>query len=252
MVNYSFPKVIPGYRPQKAKKQIPWRKILLSIVLGILLIGLFYFLFFSPIFKIKTVELSVTSQVNHDQVLKILQQDAIDKNIFLWNQNSVQKEVENRYPLATNLLVYKGLPNTLRIVIQETTPKIQWETGGKIYLISDSGQVINEGTNNGLIKIIDTKNLAINPSERILPTFFIDFLSDFNDEAKTMGLNIKNFTVSESLFDLTAVTDKNIRLILSPTRNAAESLKEYKEAVDKVGQPKEYIDLRFTNRAFVK
>jgi cell division septal protein FtsQ len=252
MTNYSFPKIIPGYRAQKTKREIPWRTIFLAIIFATLFLGLIYLLFLSPVFKIKTVELSVTAQVNHEEVQNLLKQDALGKNIFSWNKNNVEKAINSRYPLVNNLLVYKGLPNTLRIVIQETMPKIQWETGDKIYLISTDGLVINEGKDDNLIKVVDTKGLPINQGERILPSFFIDFLSNFKDEAKKMDLNIKNFTVSESLFDLTAVTDKNIKLILSPTRSATESLKEYKDAVDKVGQPKEYIDLRFTNRAFVK
>jgi cell division septal protein FtsQ len=252
MVNYSFPKVIPGYRPKKPKTQIPWRIILLAIFFGALFLGLIYVLFLSPIFKIKDVELSVTTQVNHDQVLTLIKQSAIGKNIFFWDKSNIEKEIQNQYPLTADLLVYKGLPNTIKIVIQETTPKIEWLTGNKIYLIDDQGQVIKEGVNDQLIKVVDTKNLSINPGDRILPSFFINFLTDFTTQAQKFGLKIKNFSVSESLFDLTAVTDKNIRLILTPTRSAAESLNEYKQTIDKLGQPQQYIDLRFPNRAFVK
>lgn len=247
-----MPKVFPGFKREKPKKVIPWKQIFLFIFFIIILGGLIYLLFFSPIFKIKDIELSAATQVNREEVLSMIKNDAVGKNIFFWDKNNVEREINNYHPLALNLLIYKGLPNTIKIVIQETVPKIAWETGGKVYLVDDTGRVIKEGVNEKLIKVIDMKNLVINPGEKILPSFFINFLDEFSLGAKKIKLKIKNYEVNESLFDLSAVTDKNISLILSPNRSAQEALSQYQKTIEKLGQPKSYMDLRFAHRVFVK
>lgn len=247
-----MPKVLPGYKREKPKKIIPWKQIFLFIFFMLILSSLVYLLFFSSVFKIKDVELSAATQINREEVSLIIDNDAIGKNIFFWDKNNVEREINNRYPLVLNLLIYKGLPNTLKVVVQETAPKIVWETNAKLYLVDETGRVIKEGDNKDLIKVTDTKNLVINPGEKILPSFFINFLDEFNVGAKKIKLNIKNYEVNESLFDLSAVTDKNIRLILSPNRSAQEALSQYQKTIEKLGQPKTYIDLRFSHRVFVK
>jgi len=247
-----LPKIIPGYRKEKEKKKIPWKQIFLAILFLAIFSGLIYLLFFSPVFLIKDVEISNASQVDTNKVLTLVKKDSLGQNIFFWNKDNAQKLINENYPLSINLLVYKGLPNTIKIVIQETAPKIDWQIQDKHYLVDEEGRVIREGKDNKLIKIKDNKNVSIELGQKILPDFFINFVEDFLSKADEAGLKIDHFEVNESLYDLNAITDKNIKLILSPQRNAAETMDEYKKTIEKLGQPKEYIDLRFQNRAFFK
>jgi cell division septal protein FtsQ len=247
-----MPKVLPGFRREKPKKQIPWKQIFVGILVAIIFLGLIYLLFFSAVFKIQDVELSGANSADQNIILQMVKQNAVGKNIFLWDKNTVENEIYSQYPLISTVSVYKGLPNAIKVVLQNTTPVIDWQTGGQTYLIDQNGKVIKQAAQNGLIKVVDLENLAVNPGDEILPQFFINFLNDFLTATKKTNLKIDHFEVSESLYDLSAVTNKNIKLILSPERNPSDMLQQYQQATGKVGLPQQYIDLRFPNRVFVK
>ncbi len=245
-----LPKIIPGYRPVQ-KRDIPWGKILLGLLSLSVVGGLVYLFFFSPVFVIKEVEIGHTAGVDKDSIRELAFQDALGKNIFLWRGERLRGEILRKYPLVVQVLVYKGLPDTVKIVLQETTPVFNWETQGKSFLIGERGRVIKEGKNDKLFTVKDNKNLPVTIGKKIVPLSFVRFLQDFLQEARKEGLKIDHFEVNESLFDLWAVTADGLALIIAPTRTPKEMLYQFKKA-KALFPPHEYIDLRFSHRVFVK
>jgi len=245
-----MPKIIPGYKPSK-KKEIPWRSIFLFILLLGFIAGIIYLFIFSPIFKIKTIEMGRIVGANREDILNLINEDTLGKNIFLWQKNALEKEILAKDPLILNILVFKGLPSTLRIVFQETSAQISWQTQSKNYVIDERGRVLKEEENNKLVKVVDAKNLEIKPGEKIIPSTFINFVKDFYSEAYSAGIKITYFEVNESLFDLNAYTDKGLKLIINCNRSPSDMIDQYLKAIGKIS-PQEYVDLRFAHRVFIK
>jgi len=250
MAIHSMPKVIPG---QKIKKQryIPFKEIFLSLFLLAVVSAIIYVFIYSPVFKIKEIEISALEGIKKEEVLDLIKKEAQGKNIFLFKGESLKKEISTKYPLILNVLIFKGLPSTLKVVFQETRPVLNWETNKKVYLVDEKGRIIKEGQNNKLLKVVDSKNIEVKQGAKIIPISFIDFFEEFNNEAIKKGLKISYFEIGESLFDINVYLDNGIKLMINSNREPSETLSQYSKAIELV-RPKEYIDLRFSHRAFVK
>ncbi|MCD6195090.1 FtsQ-type POTRA domain-containing protein [bacterium] len=245
-----MPKVIPGYRSSK-KTEIPWKKIFLVIFFVAIISALFYLFLLSPVFVIKEIEIGHTAGVEKKEIEEIAKSEALGKNIFLWQGQNLKDQILSKNPLVLEVLIFKGLPHTVKIVLQETTPIMNWETGGKTFLLGEKGRVIKEGKNSKLLRVKDNKNLPVAIGRKIIPYSFGEFLLSFQKEAKEKGIKIDHFEINESLFDLWAFTDNGIALIVSPTRSPQEMLSQFIRAKEMIA-PTEYIDLRFSHRVFVK
>jgi len=248
----SMPKIIPGPAARRYKKlEIPWKRIFLSIFLLLLFFAAIYLLFFSSTFSIKEIEIGHIAQAEKEKIQNLAEEEALGKNIFIWQKSTLEKKITTQYPLILKIVIFKGLPHTLRIVIQETSPQLNWLSQDKSYLIDEKGRIIKEGKNNKLITIIDRKNLGVKQGDKILPVSFMDFIDDFNQQAEKIGIKIEYFEIYESLFDLWAKIKDGKKMIITPLRKPEEMLEQYQKSVA-LFTPSEYVDLRFPQRVFVK
>lgn len=245
-----MPKIIPGYRPSK-KREIPWGKIFLLVFGGGLILGTIYLLLFSPVFSIKEVEIGHTAGSNKKEIEDLAKAEALGKNIFIWSSQKLRNKILEKYPLVLEVLIFKGLPNTIKVVLQETSPVLNWETQGRTFLVDERGRVIQEGQNSKLLRLKDNKNLSVEVGRKIVPSSFGEFLVSFQKEAEAKGIKIDHFEINESLFDLWAFTKDGVALIISPTRSPQDMLSQFAKVQELVA-PAEYIDLRFSHRVFVK
>lgn len=242
-VKYSFNPVIN--LPAKF-----WGNLLIFILI---LVGL-YVLFFSSIFSVKDVVVEGNNLVLADDIASVVKKG---DNIFRFNVNKTRSEITKKYSIIDDVQIYKGIPNTLKIVVLERTPDIVWSTGGKFYLIDNSGIIDKEITVTDypdLIHITDTKNLPVKNGDQILSSQFTAFAKIVRDEFfDNTNNHITSYEVSETTFDLIVRTDSNYYVKFDTTRPVEKQLKDLKSILvnyrDKIT---EYVDVRVNGWVYYK
>lgn len=222
-------------------------KILLVFI--IILSGLVYLFFYSPIFKIKNIIVEgVSLEGNAFENLK-------GKNILFINTADVKSELSQKYPELNIIKIVKGLPDTLKIKLEEHQAKILWQTQGKNYLVDSNGVIFKEiEGESDLPQVKDNKDLAVVLNQPVVTTNFINFIAELNANFnQETGLIIDRYAVNETIFQIDAVTVLGWKVIFDTTRKAQDQLSDLSRFLkDHQSEVKEYVDVRVEGRVYYK
>lgn len=186
----------------KREIQFPFWLFKFLFFLGFLF-ALFYLLFYSPYFLIKNIKISGTT---NEEILN-LTSSLKGKNLWLFNKKRL-KEILLGYAEIESVSIIRWPPKTVKIKIKESSQGIIWQTQGKRYLLSSSGQVLKEVTQSSLPEVLDTKNLPVEIKKQIVAPSFIIFIKDLvlKFPQKT-GLPIKEIRIFETTFYISVLTE---------------------------------------------
>jgi len=128
-----------------ARKYVPkivfaFKAIMVVVIVG----GVSYLALFSPIFDIKHINVSGTSEfVNPTDVNLIAESNTKGKNIFRFNKNSLAEKLEGNLLGAKIYKIKKVLPSTLDISVQERTPiAILYKNNNEFFFVDEDGYVL--------------------------------------------------------------------------------------------------------------
>lgn len=239
------------FYPREEKPRNLWTKFIsIFLMVVILLGGLVYFLFYSSYFKIKNiiVENSTNQEIIDD--LNRLQ----GENILLFSRAKIEKEIIAQAPEITNLKVTRGLPDTLKIRQEERLSKIAWVSDNKKYLLGGDGVIFKEAQETNLPYVVDDKNIPVGIGQQVASENFINFLIEtFVNFPQTVGFNINHFEISETIFQLDAVTDRGWKIVFDTTRPASGQLVDLNKFLSEhKDEVQEYVDLRVEGRVYYK
>lgn len=234
--------------PQEKKEYYPskiWKVLLICLTIFVALIIIF---FFSPLFKIKNVE--VVSPVNLDQVNSFF--DTFKgKNIFLVDTSKTKSNVQIKFPEVLDLQISKGIPNMLRVKVNQYEPKIVWVSSGEKYLADENGVIFQKGSADNLPQVLDSKNLPVEILKPVAINNFVEFVSEISEKMSTGDLVVDHYEVNETTFQVTAVTKNNLKIIFDTTRPAQDQIvaaqKVYTEHKEEV---KQYLDVRVEGKVY--
>lgn len=238
------------YSPPGELKKKKFPKII--IILFFLLIifgGLIYFLLYSPFFQIKNIVIEDSTSPEINEILQSLK----GKNIILFSSSKIQNEISQKYPEVTDLMIIRGLPDTLKIQFKDRQAKIIWQTQDKNYLVDSRGMIYKEAQEIGdLPKVKDNNNITVNLGQQIVSENFLNFIiglsSPFN---QTTGVKIIRFEINETIFQVDAITDQGWKVIFDTTRKASDQLTDLtKFLAEHKNEVTEYIDLRVEGRVY--
>jgi cell division septal protein FtsQ len=241
---------------KKQKKERPrFSFAIFKFVLFILvLIALAWYLFFSSKFAIKEVIVEGTNLLSKDQIARMI---PTNQNILLLNTQDVSKKIAAKFPEVSDVQIFRGLPDAIKIVILEKKGSIVWQSGGLKYLISTQGEVARqivgeEGAN--LPVVIDKRNLPLTEGQQIVSANFIVFVKNVYDHLTTeTNLKPTNFEIDETTFDVTLYTDAGIYIKMNSLRSSDKQMEDLKRVlVDKRPDVHEYVDLRIDGWAYYK
>jgi cell division septal protein FtsQ len=239
------------YKSGPEKESAVW-PLFIKIAVGVLLliIILFYCIFLSPWFKINNIEIvgSPPDQVKNE--INTL----YGKNIFSFSSEKTKnKLLENRN--YSDIKIYRGIPDTLKIIFEDRKAEIVWETGLKKYLVDEKAILYKEDdiTDDQLPHVVDTSNLNVEISSQISSVDFISFIKLAKSNLNQSGFNILNFEVAETTFQVSAVTDNKIKIIFNTLRPLSEQIDALNKIYDQnKSDIKDYIDLRVEGRVYYK
>lgn len=222
----------------------------------LLLIVVIYVLFFSGYFKINSVIVENTSNeelINYFNNYK-------NKNILLLGSGEIKNDAVQRFPELINLRVIRGLPNTLKIKLEENRPKLIWQTGGKKFYINSDGFAYAEGENilnnpaENLPLVIDKSDIPVQIGKNIIGKNFINFILELDiNFATNTGLAISKYEINDTIFQIITVTNNGLNIIFDTTASATEQLGTLSQfLLDHKGEVAEYIDLRVPGKVYYK
>jgi len=242
----------PAERLKEAK---PRRKLPFKTFLGLSLgIAVFYLLFFSPYFQVKTVRIEGGEGLDQTEIMNRL---PLSKNIFLTNLSLVEQKLLKDFPEISEVAIYKGLPSVLKVLILKREPKIAWQTGADIYLVDAEGvcyKKISPADLSGLVLVRDLLDLPVTPGQKVVPPDFVDFLTTASKLLFEGGqIRISQAFLRGNTFDLDLLLDRNIHLFLDPVREAEPQVNAFLKIItEKGGLVHDYVDVRISGLAYLK
>ncbi len=238
----------------KEEKKISFSFKSLKYVIGLgVAIYLVYFVLFSQQFYIKDIIVEGSDLAPKDQIIALVPRG----NIFRLNISDLKNKLITDFPEIREVEIFRGIPDALKIVVNERDGKMVWQSGDKQYLVSSQGEVTRQVTGSegaGLPVVADKKGLPVKPGEQLLSpnlvAFVVNIYSGLSD-----AVNIKpdHFEVNETTFDLNLYTDAGFYVKLNSLRSSKKQLDNLKLVmVDKRPEIHEYVDLRIDGWAYYK
>ena len=261
---------------RKKKKSIFKNRYFWFILLSIfLLFGMFYFLFFSPVFQIDKIKIEGTHFVDKNKVegLAELKSDRKifffpTKSLFALSKKKLRSSIlDNFFPAQEVIIKKHFFHKSLSILIKEKKPQAICCGQEKCFFVDKEGIIfqiaplkINASTTDLAMPIVHFSN-KIEIKKKVLETKTLrQIISIFSDIKKQEKLDVKEFeifssTIKATLSDQTIIyfsSQKDVNLKLDNLfiflENQA-SLNNQIETKEKQKLPDnnsfEYIDLRF-------
>jgi len=252
---YRRPLTFGPKKEKKERKQIQLPKLPFKTILYVILaLAAIYFVFISGKFKIKEVIIEGNNTIAPEVIESYT---PTNTNIVFFSIKKTKEKILTEHTEINNVFIYKGLPDTIKIVIVEHENKIIWQTGGKSYLVSTQGIVSKEiSTLDGITMpvIVDSKNLPLSLGKGLVSPSFVAFVLNINEKFfESTNIKPKNFEVGETTFDLNLYTEAGFYVKFNTLRSSAKQLDNLKKVlVEKRQDIKEYVDLRVDGWAYYK
>lgn len=140
-------------RRQKREKSFRILKIILKILLLFaIIIGILLFLFISPVFNIKNINVQGNSKINTAEI-ESLSKINMNENIFRFSSRKIEENVkENAY--IDTVEVKRKIPDTVEIIVTERETKYQLEYGNAFVYIDGNGNILEISNENANLPII--------------------------------------------------------------------------------------------------
>ena len=232
-------------------------------VFFLVLIGIFYIVFFSPIFKVREFRISGQDRLSDGSVLKILEPLVLNSRLsdFLGKENLLAWSRQDLNLPGTSLLSAKIRRDWIRqavlIDIKERVPLGIWcGKTGSCYWLDEHGIAFEEApeTEGSLILIVydnGAESIALN--KRVAEERFSKNLTDILKAISKMSMPVKKITFDKILQELHIATYEGPDLFFSIRFNPELNIASFRSLQEK-GTLKgmQYIDLRVENKIFYK
>lgn len=246
--NLRQPKIFTA--PKEKKKSTLPKFLILIILAAVALAGLIFIIYFSPIFQIKNVEIIGTPPQEITDTLNHLE----GHNLFLFNSGSLEHKIINGDHNFLKVKIYRGIPDTIRIVFESREPKIIWQTNEKKYLMDKDAIAFKEADqNSSLPLVVDNQNLPLKIPSEIATSNFVSFVIMANDSLQKAGFKVKQFEVNETVFQINASVEQGFIIKLNTLRPISDQISALEQTYEKnKNDIKEYMDVRVEGWVYYK
>ncbi len=232
------------------------------VLAGFFVLGILYLMFFSGAFTVSSVKVEGTKEIDsgviHAMIDKKMDSELVQKNIFLFDTDSLVQEMKKDYSLK-KLKIQKEYPKGIKVTIEEYTSEMQWMSGGKYYLIDEKGRAaaVLDKKRENLPIVTDKKNLPIEIGKNLVTTDFINFIKYIgqNFSGATRG-QITSIEINENFNEVNVYSSLGFYIVFDTTRDPANELNNLVTALGsneiKSRKNLTYLDMRIKNRVFYK
>lgn len=249
--------------PTEKKRENSVSPILIWVILVIIVtLFLYWFFFYSPLFRIKNI---IVSQELPTRLLSALE-ELKGENIFRLDTAQEKERLIQVDPEIKEVKIIRGIPDTLKMQFTFRQKGIIWKSGDKIYLIDNEGIVFEEKTEmpedlssgeagqKGVILITDLKSLPVNLHTKILTEDFLTFIEElYLKLPEQVAVLPTSLEVDETTFQIIVLTDQNFKIKMDTTRRVQPQLDALKLVLDNHrSEISEYVDVRVKGWAYFK
>jgi hypothetical protein len=266
--NRHFVRQSPKIYGNLQRKPLNWGRLWLILKLFFWLVVLaevVNIIFFSTFFQITKVYVTGNQFTTAESVQALV---PMKSNLLFFNKNQLAHQIlEN--PVISSVNILKGLPNSLKIVLQERPPTLIWESGSTASILDTDGLVfaqypitalLNNQTSLGqsLQKtaiLVDTKAIPVKMNQQVVSDQFISFIQEAVKQMKTLlpQFPINHWEISDSTYDLTMVSNSGLRVIFNTLGDPDPQVRNLTRLIQQGNIPAHaQIDLRIDRWAFVK
>lgn len=227
------------------------KAILSYAVYSLSFVAVIYFVFISGLFKIENISVeNVRSAEIEDYVNMTLR----GKNILLMSPGKYLRELAEKFPVLEEARIVRGLPSTVRVIVDEREQKFVWCNENDCYEVDNSGYIFEKTSDTkGAVILRDLGNVKVNQLEQVASKKFIKFFITALDEIKEAGVVVSEAQIEQTTFKVDFVTKDGWKIIMDTggsLENQIYSLKQVMET--NRSDIKEYVDVRVEGVAFVK
>lgn len=243
------PEIIESTKRQKVRHALNLKPLKYVIYLGIIL-AIIYEIFYSPLFKIKNVEIDGIKSVEISDYVNI---SLKNRNILFLMTGKYLNELSQRFPILQQARIIRGLPSTVKLVASERKQVLVWCTNTCVE-IDSHGFAYQEVTRPTDKVVLDDKTgIPLKVGDRIVSTQFIEFYLGALEQLDAIGVKIASSHMDETTFKINLKTVEGWEVIL----DSSESLKNQMSALKQVLETnradiKEYVDVRVPGTVYVK
>jgi len=266
----------PRNRSRRLGRSGSWRGKLIIIFLAAIFGGAVYFIFYSPYFSIKNINIAGLERINYEEIRGVIQDQMFgsrffifkQNNIFVFDENAASKNINEKYALKA-FKIDKRLPETLIFSVEERSPALIWKTSLKYYIVDWDGTIIREITPEEvsgyqenqpgakMALVFDDSNAQVGFKDKILSSETVLAISNLETSIPTAGLTISNFKVADKNDPvIKCLTGEGFEVYFSAVGDLnaqLEKLKTFlKEKKPEDRKALQYVDLRFADRIYYK
>ena len=206
----------------------------------------------SPLFRIHHVAVEGMHLGSQAQIQAMA---PAGKNIFLVSTSRLANQIEQD-PIVQSVAITRGLPDTLRIVVQEKKPALIWQSGSTSYLVDDQGVAFMTSNTNDptLARVIDTKGLPVKLGQQIVSLTFLQFVDALPGQLAKEAPQVQpdHYELSDTTYDLTLVTKSGMHVLFNTLGDVGVPARNLKRLMSQETiAPNAQIDLRINNWAYV-
>ncbi|MBU2264248.1 hypothetical protein KJ797_02855 [Patescibacteria group bacterium] len=234
------------------------------IVISILV----WLLFFSTLFKIKTIEISGANGNMSGEIESIArgltENRLIGKNnLLLYNKSDLNEILNEKYYLD-NLIIQRKLFHTLTINLREKQPTAVWREDEQYYYIDCDGNIINQtdplNINNQSYPLIENlTTIKIDGRKANINKEAIDYILNlFNEfKGKKYNFEIERFIIDKDVNTVKMAILSGPKIYFNIKMSAVEQTAKLDLIIknnlkNDVKTIKEYVDLRYANNVYMK
>ena len=246
-------------QPRKA----PWGLIFRSLLLLAAIGGAIYLICYSQFFSIVNIEIQGTILVPNDQLMALAKEEVAQQpNILFFETINLEKVIEERYPIIQSVDLQKGIPNTIRLIIQEREPELIWRTKEEDYLVDSNGWLFTSSreyqeksgqSGSYLLTVRDLSNLPVQINQKVAASDWVAFVKEIDRLIiEKTNLKVIRFVVEGTTFDLTALTDKG-RILFDTTQPPQDQINSLETGLETIKKKQfQYLDLRIRGWIYYK
>jgi len=242
---------------KREKRRAKRKKATFYIFILLIIGGLIYLFIFSPVFRIKKINISGNQKVSSEEIISTLKY----KNIFLITKNSIKKQLTKKFPEILDLKLSKNLFKGelhIRLVERETVGILCAKD--KCFYFDKDGIIFGFASdiNGGMITLVkDYSDKNYNLGDKVFDKNLIDNILSIKDElASEIDLGVSSFDIDVyPVEELRVVTNESWYILFNLKNNIKSQLLALKAALNEKIQNRstlQYIDLRIENRIYYK
>ncbi|CAN5165543.1 hypothetical protein BH11PAT4_BH11PAT4_7850 [soil metagenome] len=223
-----------------------------------------WLLFWSPVFTVKQVEVAGSLLSNSAAISESIPRGG---SIWFLSEASIKSKIFATQPVI-DVKVYKGIPHSVKVVVEERKPVILWQSGDGVSLIDAGGEVLftykvaefptseaEPGTTlNQLPRVTDSQNITVVTGTSIASPQFVEFVASLQHEMATYlpDLRVTRLEVQRTTYDLLVVAESGLRVQMNTLGEAAPQVRNLARLITQENiASNAQVDLRIDRWAYV-